>query len=223
MTDRLAALIAEAPGLARASHLNAARIPVSPAFADVLPERGLRPGSTLSVGGVGATSIALGLVAEASKTSWTACVGMPELGLAAGEELGVDLDHLVVVPDPKDQWTDILAALVDAFDIVLAHPPQARVATRARKLSGRIRERDAVLVAIGAWPDSDIRLQGTSSRWHGIGAGYGHLAARTIDVVVTGRRAAAQPKTTTLWLPDVTGEIRVSNDASVTRLERTGS
>jgi hypothetical protein len=217
--DRLAALIAEAPGLARASHLNTARIPVLPAFADVLPERGLRPGSMVSVTGTGATSLALGLVAEASKTSWTACVGMPELGLAAGEELGVDLDHLVVVPDPRDNWTDVLAALVDAFDIVLARPPQARV---ARKLSGRVRERDAVLVAIGDWPDSDIRLQGTSSRWHGIGAGHGHLAARTLDIVVTGRRAAARPRHAALWLPDVTGEIRVVNDASVTRLVRTG-
>jgi hypothetical protein len=220
MTDRLAALIAEAPGLARASHLTTTPIPVLPAFAGVLPERGLRPGSMLSVTGIGATSIALGLVAEASKTSWTACVGMPELGLAAGEELGVDLDHLVVVGDPKEQWTDVLAALVDAFDVVLAHPPATRI---TRKLSGRIRERDSVLVAIGDWPDSDVRLQGTSARWHGIGAGHGHLSARTIDVVVTGRRAAAQPKTTTLWLPDVTGEIRVANDATVTRLMRTGS
>jgi hypothetical protein len=167
VTDRLAALIAEAPGLARASHLNTARIGVLPAFADVLPDRGLRPGSMVSITGTGATSLALGLIAEASKTSWTACVGIPEIGLAAGEELGVDLDHVLVVGDPKDRWTDVLAALVDAFDIVLAHPPAPRV---ARKLSGRIRERDAVLVAIGDWPDSDVRLQGTTSRWHGIGA-----------------------------------------------------
>ena len=215
MTDRLAALIADAPGLARASHLNTARVPVLPAFGDILPERGLRPGSMLSVSGTGATSLALGLVAEASKTSWTACVGLPELGLAAGEELGVDLDHLVVVPDPKDQWTDVLAALVDAFDVVLARPPATRI---ARKLSGRVRERDAVLVAIGDWPDSDVRLHGTVSRWHGIGAGHGHLAARTLEITVTGRRAAARPRRTTLWLPDVEGEIRVHNDASVTRL-----
>jgi hypothetical protein len=219
MTDTLAALIAEAPGLARASHLGAARVPVLPAFADVLPERGLRPGSMVSVGGVGATSLALGLVAEASKTSWTVCVGLPELGLAAGEELGVDLDRVVVVPDPKDQWADVLAALVDAFDVVLCRPPAVRI---ARKLSGRVRERDAVVVAIGQWPDSDIRLEGGASSWSGIGDGHGHLAARTLDVVVTGRRAAARPTRATLWLPDVEGEIRVVNDATVTRLVHTG-
>lgn len=225
--DRLAALIAEAPGLARASHLTTARTPVLPAFADVLPERGLRPGSMLSVTGTGATSLALGLVAEASRTSWTACVGLPELGLAAGEELGVDLDHVVVVADPKDRWTDVLAALVDAFDIVLARPPAPRVATRgamreARKLSGRVRERDAVLVAIGEWPDSDVRLEGIASTWHGIGAGHGHLAARTLEISVTGRRAASRPRRTTLWLPDVEGTIRVADDAAITRLVRTG-
>jgi hypothetical protein len=218
MTDRLAALIAEAPGLERASNLNTpASIPVLPAFADLLPEGGLRPGSMVSITGVGATSLALGLIAEASKTSWTACVGMPELGLAAGEELGVDLDRLVVVPDPKDRWTDVLAALVDAFDVVLAHPPATRI---ARKLSGRVRERDAVVIAVGEWPDSDVRLQGASPVWRGIGAGHGHLAARTLEVVVTGRRAASRARQINLWLPDVEGEIRVVNDASVTRLVR---
>ncbi len=220
MTDRLATLIAEAPGLARASHLNTARIPVLPAFAEVLPEGGLRPGSMVSTTGVGATSLALGLIAEASKTSWTACVGLPWIGLAAGEELGVDLDHLVVVPDPKNQWTDVLAALVDAFDLVLCQPPATRI---ARKLCGRVRERDAVLVAVGDWPDSDVSLHGTASTWHGIGAGHGHLAARTIDVAVTGRRAASRPRHMTLWLPDVESEIRVVGDATVTRLARTGS
>jgi hypothetical protein len=216
MTNRLAELLAEAPGLARASHLNAARIPVLPALRDVLPERGLRPGSIVSLTGVGATSLALALVAEASKTSWTACVGMPELGLRAGSELGLDLDRLVVVGDPKDRWTDVLAALVDAFDVVLAHPPRTRDAS---KLSGRVRERDAVLVIVGSWASSDIRIEGTTSTWHGIGRGYGHLAARTLEVTVTGRRAAARPHHTTLWLPDVDGEIRPAHDATVTRLQ----
>jgi hypothetical protein len=218
MTDRLAALIAEAPGLERASHLNGVRIPVLPALQPMLPERGLRPGTMVSITGIGATSLAFALVAQPSKDSWTACVGMPELGLRAGAELGLDLDRLVVVTDPKEQWTDVLAALVDAFDVVLAHPPPTR---SARKLAGRVRERDAVLVAVGDWPESDIRIEGTSCVWHGIGRGHGHLAARTLTVTVTGRRAAARPKTTTLWLPDADGEIRAAADATVTPLRRT--
>jgi hypothetical protein len=215
MTDRLAALIAEAPGLERASTMTSARIQVLPAFEGMLPEQGLRPGSMVSITGVGATSIALALVAEPSKHSWAACVGMPELGLAAASELGLELDRVVVVPDPKDQWTDVLASLVDAFDVVLAHPPPHR---SARKLAGRVRERDAVLVVVGNWNESDIRIEGTTSTWHGIGRGHGHLAARTLELTVTGRRAAARARKTTLWLPDTDGEIRVASDATVTTL-----
>src|SRR5690349_19397575 len=95
-SDQLTALL-EAPGIERASRLIAAPVPVLPALADVLPERGLRPGSVVSTGGIGATSLALALVAEASKDSWTAVVGMPSVGLCAGAELGVDLDRVVVV------------------------------------------------------------------------------------------------------------------------------
>ena len=218
MTDQLAALIAEAPGLARASHLNSARIPVLPAFEDVLPERGLRPGSTVQITGTGATSLALALIAEASTTSWTACVGMPELGLRAGAELGLDLDRLVVVGDPREQWTDVLAALVDAFDVVLAHRRVFRATRSARRIAGRVRERDAVLVVVGEHKESDITIEGTSATWRGIGAGYGHLAARTVDITVSGRRAAARPRRTTIWLPDAGGEIRAAHDASVADL-----
>ncbi len=215
MTDQLAALIARSPGLQRASRLNPMHIPVLPAFESLLPERGLRPGSMTSVSGIGATSIALALISKASENTWTAVVGMPELGLRAGAELGLDLDKLVIVPDPGKQWTDVLAALVDAFDVVLAHPSRTR---DARKIAGRVRERDAVLVVVGAWPESDVRIETTSPVWHGIGRGHGHLAARTLEVSVSGRRAAARGRSATLWLPDVEGDIRIANDPVVTRL-----
>jgi hypothetical protein len=219
MTDQVAALIAKAPGLERASRLVGARVPVPEAFEEILPEPGLRPGSMVSLSGVGATSLALALVSRASHDSWTACVGMPELGLLAGAELGVDLDHLVVVPDPEKRWTDVLAALVDAFDVVLTKPPSGR---NARKIAGRVRERDAVLVVIGNWPESDVRIEGTGSTWHGIGRGYGHLAARTLEVIVSGRRAAARPRGATLWLPDIEGEVRIATNETVTTLRRIG-
>jgi hypothetical protein len=230
MTEQLAALIAQGPGLERASRLVTARIPVLPVFEELLPERGLRPGSMVCIGGIGATSLALSLISRASTESWTACVGMPELGLRAGAELGLDLDRLVVVPDPGKQWTDVLAALIDAFDVVLArapgglaHPPRASNARNTRKIAGRVRERDAVLVVVGAWPESDVRIEGTVTRWHGIGAGHGHLAARTVEVEVSGRRAAARGKSATLWLPDVDGEIRVaSSEAKVASFPKIG-
>src|SRR5438552_3797818 len=117
--DRVRALLAEAPGLERASRLVSSRLPVHEAFEGVLQDGGLRPGSTVGVTGIGATSIALALVARASQEMWTAIVGFPALGLAAASELGVDLEHVVVVTDPRRQWTSVLGALVDSFDVVL--------------------------------------------------------------------------------------------------------
>ena len=214
--DRLSVLLAEAPGLERASRLAPPRLPVLPALEGVLPDGGLRPGTTTSITGIGATSLALALVAETSKESWVAAVGLPSLGLRAAAELGVELDHLVVVPDPGKKWADILAALVDAFDIVLAHPAPTRTAQR---LNARVRERDAVLVAVGPWPESDVRIEGTSQTWHGIDQGHGHLAARSIDVNVTGRRAASRQRKASLWLPDHDGEVTIARN-NVVRFAR---
>jgi hypothetical protein len=216
--DRLSALLAEAPNLGRASDLDGPRLPVLPVFEQLLPERGLKPGTVSCVTGVGATSLALALVSRASAESWTAVVGIPELGLRAASELGIDLGRLVVIDDPGKQTTDVMSALIDAFDIVLAHP---RLPTRdARRLAGRVRERDAVVVMIGRFDESDLSLHGEAARWHGICDGHGRLAARTIDVVVTGRRAAARPRRATLWLPDHDGDVRLDEPSKVVSLAR---
>jgi hypothetical protein len=218
MTDRVGALLAETPGLQRLSHLAPDRLPVLPALEEILPFQGLRPGTTVGITGVGATSLALALIARASEESWTAAVGLPSLGFRAASELGVDLDRLVVVPEPEENWTTVLAALVDAFDIVLAHPPAPK--SRPHRLNARVREQGAVLVCVGRWPECDLWLQGTSATWHGIGRGHGHLRTRTLAVTITGRGAAAHPRHATLWLPDPEGNVSISNDTSVIPLRR---
>ena len=142
--------------------------PSCPPSPTCCPNGGLRPGSMVSITGIGATSLALGLIAEASKTSWTACVGMPELGLAAGEELGVDLDRLVVVPDPKDRGRTSSPRSSTRSTSSLAHPPRHAHRTQARP--------DACASATPSsspsaqWPDSDVRLEGAARTWRGIGA-----------------------------------------------------
>lgn len=217
-TDRVQALLAEAPGLERASHVAPTCLPVTPAFEGILPFGGLRPGSTLSVTGVGATSLALALVARASRESWTAAVGVPTLGLPAAADFGVELDHLVVVPDPASQWTPVLAAVVDAFDLVVARPMRI---SEPKRLSGRVRERDAVLVVVGSWQESDLTLHAAGATWHGMGRGYGHLRTRTIDVTVSGRGAASRPRHATLWLPDLDGQVSPAATVSPIR-KKTG-
>jgi hypothetical protein len=211
--DQVRTLLAEAPGLRRASHIDPPKIPVLEAFETVIP--GLRPGTTLSITGSGATSLALALVARASQDKWIASVDMPALGLVAASEFGLALDHLVVVPEPQKQWIDTMAAVVDAFDVVLAHSPPHR---EARKLTARVRERDAVFVVVGATNESDLQIAGTNPTWHGIGDGHGYLAARTIDLTVTGRGGAARARRATLWLPDPDGTVSLAQETVVRKI-----
>jgi hypothetical protein len=224
MADRIGALLAEAPGLERASELAPVTLPVLPPFEHILPFGGLRPGTTVGITGVGATSLALALVARLTEHSWTAAVGMPVLGLHAAQEFGVALDRLVVVPDPGKQWEAVLASLVDAFDVVLIVGQNGAPRTPRRghhmKLAARARERDALLVIVGRWPECDMTLQGTSATWHGIGHGHGHLRTRTIDLTVTGRGGAARPRLATLWLPDTDGNVSLAQHTTVLAMKR---
>src|SRR5690349_11416134 len=118
--ERVRALLAENLDLERASDLAPTHLPVFDAFTTLLP--GLAPGTTLGVTGTGATSLALALVARASKDSFTAVAGLPALSLVAASELGIAIDRVVVVPEAT---IDVLAAVVDAFDLVVARPALA--------------------------------------------------------------------------------------------------
>jgi hypothetical protein len=189
-------------------------LPVVPALASLLPDGGLRRGSTVCVGGGPASSsLALALVAEASSLgSWCAAVGWPALGIAAAAELGVALERFPLVASPPPaEWPTIVAALLDAFDVVLVRsPPRLRLGD-ARRLSARARERGAALVLVGGGAarveGADVRLTTERAEWHGVGDGHGHLTGRVVDVVAGGRGAASRGRRARLWLPGPDGGI----------------
>lgn len=203
------------------------RLPVLEPLGVLIPGSGLRRGSTLSVRGPAATSLALASVAAASRDgAWVAALGFPSLGLVAAAELGLALERFVLVaapdtaPGPDNEtaaWASAVAALVDAFEIVLVQA-EHRVRSRdARRLAARTRERGSVLVQVdppsqalrgGAWPEgADVSLEVTSSTWEGLGEGHGHLRARRVTVVGGGRREAARPRQAELWLPSIDGTV----------------
>jgi hypothetical protein len=174
-------------------------LPVAGPLQALLPDGGLRRGSTVSV--LGSTSLALQLVAAASAAgSWVAAVGVPALGPVAASETGVVLERLALVPAPGEQWATVVAALLDALDIVAVRPPHRLRHADARKLIARARERGTVLVPLGPWDGADVRLEVASARWHGVGQGDGHLQGCRMEVVATGRRAAAREKRGVVWL-----------------------
>lgn len=213
---------------------------VAPFLADLLPDQGLRRGTTVAVsgadraGGTGpgahgsvVTSLALGLVATASATgSWVAAVDLPSLGLAAAGELGLAMARLVLVgPVPGPQWAATVVALVEALDVVLVGPPSGAVpAGLARRIQARGRERGAVLVLVGwppaRWPDRpELTLQARPLGWSGIGWGHGHLRARQVQLTISGRHGAARGRQVELWLPDEQGRLApVQADETVIEL-----
>lgn len=195
------------------------RLPVLPALEGLLPGAGLRRGATVSIGSAvgvgGATSLALALVAAASRAgSWVAAVGLPSLGLVAADELGVALERLVLVAAPeRDAWDGVVAALVDGFDLVILHAGRTGVRPAdGRRLVARARERGSVLLQLGpGWPEgADLQLQVTRSRWEGLDDGHGHLQARKVRVTRGGRGEAAPPRRADFWLPGPDGQIEVA-------------
>ncbi len=167
-------------------------IPVVAPLAAVLPRGGLAPGSVVSVRGHGATSLLFTLL-SGPPDAWSALVGMPGVGLAAAAEFGVDLDRVVVIPEPGPDVLQVLSILVDGVDMIaVALPPTARPSpSRQRVLTGRLRQRGAVLLVLGPWPGADLVLTARWVSWGGLGQGHGRLRDRELVVEVGGRGAAA--------------------------------
>jgi hypothetical protein len=212
------ALLAERvrPVTTSESHL----IPVAPSLAGLLPDGGLRRGSSLVVTGApgsdpeggGSISLALALLAAASTAgSWCALVGVTGFGAVAAHDLGVDLDRSAVVPRPGPAFPEVTATLIDGVDLVLLCPPFPPRPAVARRLTARVRERRAVLVVApgrAGWPDHpDVRLEVAEVCWDGVGAGEGYLRGRQMRVTATGRRSAARPRSAHLWLPSAAGTV----------------
>lgn len=207
------------------------RLPVHPALSTAIPG-GLRRGSTLSVDGPAATSLALAAVAEASRDgAWIAAVGFPSLGLLAAAEAGIAIGRFVMVAAPEtaigpddesDAWASAVAALIDAFEVVLVRA-EHRVRPRdGRRLVARARERGSVVVQVGAehWSEgADVTLEVVHAEWEGLADGHGHLRSRRVTVVGGGRREAARPRRAELWLPSVEGSL-AAVDAPVVDLGR---
>lgn len=192
-------------------------LPVRSPFEQVLPGAGLQRGSVVALGGAGATSLAVALVAGASQAgSWTAIVGLPALGLVGAVELGLDLERLVVVaPPPARSWATVVGILLDAFEVVLVSPGSSVRLGDARRLMARARDRGAVLVQAGgradAWPEApDLSLRIDGARWSGLVDGHGHLRCRRVSVEVQGRRRAARARRVELWLPGPDGMVALA-------------
>lgn len=184
-------------------------LPVLDPLQDLLPGGALQRGWMIATGGDGATSLALAVAAGPSAAgSWVAVVGEEGLGLAAAAEAGLALERLLVV-NARDARTaaEATAALVGSVDVVLVGSGIRFGAADRRRLVARLRERGSVLIhcGTGAPHGADVSLQVVSSRWCGLGDGWGLLRSRRVSVRAQGRGAAARERTVDLLLPGPDG------------------
>jgi hypothetical protein len=180
----------------QARSLGTRTLPTAPAVAPLLPGGALRSGVAYAAPDSLALSMLL-MAGPSAAGAWCGVVGVPEFGAEAAAELGVALDRLVLVPDPGEHWLTVTAQLTEVLPVVLVRPP-ARGASPAEtaRLASRLRQRDATLLVAGAWSGAEATLETTGGGWAGIGAGWGYLAARELDVVVTAREIRSRHRLT---------------------------
>ncbi|MGW4651824.1 hypothetical protein [Kitasatospora sp. NPDC004289] len=201
-----AALAALAPRLQLAQP--GTTVPVLPALAELLPARGLQPGQVVSVTG-GGTALVLALAAAATVAgSWTATAGFESLGLVAAAEIGLDLEHLVVVEGAGERWPEVVTALADGVAVLLLRTDGRVRPQVAERLVTVTRKAGCALVVAGEWPGARVQLGVIARSWEGVGQGRGRLKARRLTVRTGGRGGAARERDVQLWLPHADGSIR---------------
>lgn len=201
----------ELPALSAVVPVRDRVVAVDEPLASMLPDGGLQRGRIVGCEGPAALSLAFATVAAAARAgSWLALVGMPMVGVESLAEFGVPLDRVVAVDGGTgaSAWAERVAAAADGFELIVTQPPHG--AERVdRRLRQRLQARGVLLVAVGADRPRlgcDLTLSTSAPRWDGIGAGHGRLAARTVELGLTGRRMP-RPVVRPVHLPALDGRM----------------
>ncbi len=163
--------------------------PAPPPLARLLPGGGLRTGVAYALGP--SMPLLLSMLAPPSAAgAWCAVVGMPELGVEAAADAGIDLDRLVLIPRPGARWLGVVAAVAEVVGLVALRPGGRIGDGEAARLAARLRERETVLLAQGAWPGAEATIAADRAEWSGLGDGFGYLEGGEAVVTVESRRTS---------------------------------
>jgi hypothetical protein len=188
---------------ARISSMQSTRLdddafPLLPLMRGVLP-RGLRRGAVYSV--TGSTSVALALAAAASQQGeWCGVLAVPDLGLEAAADWGIDLDRLVWVSDPGERWMSTVGSMTDVLGLVIVTAPRRVSDSEASRLAARLRQTRSTVIVLGDWPQPESRISVVASSWTGLGDGHGILVDRHLELEVRQGQGAGVPRRSRLHL-----------------------
>lgn len=161
--------------------------PVPEVLQEMMPQ-GLGRGNVTVVRG--SVSLLTSLLGEVSGTSvWIVLLGLPEIGLAALEQQGIELTQLVLIPDPGALSATAVAAALDGFDVVVCGPHVVLSDHDRRRLTSKVRQTRSVLLSSLAWPGAALELTAQRCQWYGVDAGGGWLQGTELTVTCSGRRA----------------------------------
>lgn len=206
---RLEALLRGRDGSPKAEPARAKdALPTPDLLGELLPGGGILPGAVYSVTG---GALLASLLAGPSRAGlWCGAIGLPEFGVEAAEQAGVDLRRLVLIPNPGDRWFNATAAVAEVMPVVAVRPPTRVREGDAARLASRLRTSGTALLVVGAWPRAEATLSAAAPHWSGLGSGHGYLAGRDVVVTVSSKRTPI-PRQVRLALPDSTGGIAVSD------------
>jgi hypothetical protein len=181
-------------------------LPVLPALRDLLPHGALRRGSVVAASGWNLLCLALA-AGPVAAGAWCAAAGIPEFGVAAAADAGLDPARLLLVPELGPNWPQVVISLLDGCDLVVLRTPSRAPAQARRKLEAAVRRHGSVLLVAGDWDGAQIRLRIAAHEWAGIGPGHGRLRGRRAQVVADGRGGWSRPQARWLWLPGPDGTV----------------
>lgn len=164
--------------------------PAEPApLTELLPAGDLPAGAAVTVRG--SSSLMCWLLGATQRDRWVALVGWPELSPVALTEAGVDLEHVVVVPDVGGRAAAVLAALLDGVEIVVVGSRAATTASERRQLLARARQRATTILSRAPWEGAALVLDVEQTRWSGPDRGDHWLREAHLGVVRHSRASGA--------------------------------
>jgi hypothetical protein len=143
------------------------------------------PGFTVSI--EGSTSVLFAVAAAIwGPDQWGVLAGLPDAGLLAARQAGIRLEQTTVVPDLGTEPLRVLAALVDAYGVVVTGPLAVTAADR-RRVEARVRHRRGHLIVAGSWPGARVAVEVEQVVRDGIGRGEGTLGSARIAASIRSR------------------------------------